>query len=700
MRIKALKLGIFSVILVVLQNLQAQKITYPVTAKKEKKDNYFGTSVEDPYYWLEDDNAPETKAWVEAQNKVTFEYLQKLPHREKLRQRISDLWNYERFSPPQKEGPYFIYFKNSGMQNQDVLYINELGGKEKVLLDPNTLSRDGTTSIGTISFSNDHRFMAYTTSVGGSDWNEIRVLTLPEGKILEDKIEWVKFSSIAWYKDGFFYSRYDEPKGGIYSKVNENQKVFYHKIGTDPKTDPLIYQNPEFPKRTFGVMVTPDEEVLVISEAQSTSGNALHCIKLNDPNRQLHTLVSEFEHDFDVLDHVSGNIILLTNYKAPNYQILQINLMQPQPQYWKTLIPEAPQVIQSAHLAGKKFVLKYLKDAVSQLKIYDYSGTFEREVSFPIPGTVGTISSKKDEQMILFSFSSFVYPSVIYQYDVLNNQMAEFFKPKLKYNPDDFVSKQVFYYSKDGTKVPMFIVHKKGLTLNGKNPTFLYGYGGFNISLTPHFTPDRIAFLENGGVYAQPSIRGGGEYGEEWHKAGTQERKQNVFDDFIAAAEYLIREKYTSPDHLAIHGRSNGGLLVGACMTQRPELFKVALPGVGVLDMLKFHKFTIGWAWVTDYGSSDTPEGFKYLYKYSPYHNLKKTKYPATLITTADHDDRVVPAHSFKFTARLQEMQQADLPTLIRIDVMAGHGAGKPTSKRIEEWADIWAFVFFHTGIK
>lgn len=681
--------------------LYAQKIQYPKTEKKDKVDDYFGTKVPDPYYWLEDDHSEETKQWVEAQNQVTFDYLSKLPNRDKIRQRISDLWNYERLSPPSKEGPYFVYFKNSGTQNQDVLYIKELGGEEKVLLDPNILSKDGTISIGGISFSKDHKYMAYTTSVGGSDWNEIHILQLPNGQKLKEVISWVKFSSIAWWKDGFFYSRYEKPTEGILSKVNENQKVYYHKLGTDPSNDVLIFQNPEFPKRTFSVSVTPDNQILIISEAQSTSGNGLYYAKLdkNFPPK-IEKLIEGFDYDYDVYDHINGNLLIHTNYKAPNYKLVWVNLIQPQKESWKTLVPEQKMVMQSVHLSGGKLVLKYLKDAVSLLRIYNYDGTLEKEITPSTPGTIGSISSSKDEQTFFYSFTSFLSPSSIYQYDILNHHESIFAVPQLKFNPNDFVSEQVFYVSKDGTKIPLFLVYKKGLQKNGKNPTFLYGYGGFNISLTPSYSPDRIVFLENGGIYAQACLRGGGEYGEEWHLAGTKEKKQNVFDDFIAAAEYLIKERYTSSEHLAIHGRSNGGLLVGACMTQRPELFKVALPGVGVLDMLKFHKFTIGWAWVSDYGCSDTPEGFQYLYKYSPYHNLKKAKYPATLITTADHDDRVVPAHSFKFAARLQEMQQGDLPVLIRIDVMAGHGAGKPISKRIEEWTDIWAFVFYHTGVQ
>jgi len=694
---------VFSLLLgtvIAVLTANGQKIQYPKTEKKEKFDEYFGIKVQDPYYWLEDENSEQTKIWIEQQNQLTFDYLNKIPFRDKIRQRLSDLWNYERFSPPSKEGPYFIYFKNTGMQNQDVLYIKELGGEEKVLLDPNTLSKGGTTSIGSISFSKDHKYMAYTTSAGGSDWNEIHVIMLPSGQKLKEVISWVKFSSIAWWKDGFFYAKYDQPKEGLYSKVNENQKVYYHKLGTDPINDVLVFQNPEFPKRTFGVSVTPDNELLIITEAQSTSGNSLYYAKLNKNfPLEVQKLIDGFDNTHYVHDHQNGNLLVYTNYKAPNYQLIWINLMQPQPENWKTLIPEQKIVMQSVNLAGGKLVLKYLKDAVSLLRIHHYDGTLEKEIITPTPGNIGTITSSKDEQTFFYSFNSFLYPTSIYQYDILNHHNDVFIAPKLKFNPNDFVTEQIFYSSKDGTKIPMFLVYKKGVQKNGKNPTFLYGYGGFNISLTPNYSPDRLFFLENGGIYAQACIRGGGEYGEEWHLAGTKEKKQNVFDDFIAAAEYLIKEKYTSSEHLAIHGRSNGGLLVGACMTQRPDLFKVALPGVGVLDMLKFHKFTIGWAWVTDYGSSETLEGFQYLYKYSPYHNLKKAKYPATLITTADHDDRVVPAHSFKFAARLQEMQTGDLPTLIRIDVMAGHGAGKPTSKRIDEWTDIWAFVFYHTGI-
>jgi len=679
-------------------------VEYPQTRKDTAvKDDYFGTVVADPYRWLEDDRSEETHAWVEARNKVTFGYLEKIPFRQQIKERLTEIWNYTRYSPPYKDGGYYFFYKNDGLQNQSVLYFQRtLEEEAAVLLDPNTFSEDGTTSISGFSVSKDGKYAAYSISEGGSDWNTIRVLSLPDKKEQADVIRWVKFSGISWYRDGFFYSRFPEPKGSELSSANEYQKVYYHKIGTTQDRDILIYEDRNNPLLGKYAGVTEDERWLVLSITQGTYGNMVRIKDLSKGmNAPFIDIISDFNNESAVVDDDGDVIYLHTNIGAGKYRLVQVDTKNPARGNWKDIIPESENVMTGVSNIGGRWVASYLKDAKSQVKVFDHDGKFRHEVKLPGDGTVSGFSGKKDDPKVFYSFTSFAYPPTIFEYDVTTNVSKEFKKPEVKFNPDDYVVEQKFYPSKDGTKIPMFIVHRKGLQMDGNNPTLLYGYGGFDISILPAFSASNIVFLEKGGVYAVANLRGGGEYGEDWHKAGMLQNKQNVFDDFIAAAEYLIREKYTSSDRLAISGRSNGGLLVGACMVQRPDLFKVALPGVGVLDMLRYHKFTIGHAWAVEYGSSEDSAQFRNLYKYSPLHNLKEgTEYPATLITTADHDDRVVPAHSFKFAAALQEKHKGDNPVLIRIDTKAGHGAGKSTTMAIEESADVWAFVMYNLGMK
>ncbi|HPR58695.1 MAG TPA: prolyl oligopeptidase family serine peptidase [Bacteroidales bacterium] len=681
---------------------QPVSIKYPETKKVDVTDDYHGTIIADPYRWLEDDKSEETAAWVEAQNKVTFEYLEQIPFREDIKNRLTQIWDYPKYSVTFKKGDRYFYFKNDGMQNQSVLYVQEsLEDTARVLLDPNLLSEDGTVALSGYDVSRDGKYLAYGISRGGSDWNEIYILEIESGKNLDDHLMWIKFSGIAWHGDGFYYSRYDEPTGSELSGKNEYHKVFYHKTGTPQTEDILIYENKEFPLRNYAAGVTDDEKFLIIYETESTSGNAMYIKDLTKQESQFEAIVNGFDHDFTVVDDYDGKLLVRTNYEAPKYQLIQIDPTQKEQSNWKTILPEQENVLENVTLVGGKIVAEYMKDAYSQAFIYDMTGTQTGSLDLPGIGTLAGFSGKKDENIAFYGFTSFTFPTTIYKYDIEKNESVVYRNPELDFDPTAYETKQVFYESKDGTKVPMFIVHKKGIALNGNNPTLLYGYGGFNISLTPGFSVTRLILLEQGGIFAMPNLRGGGEYGKEWHEAGTKERKQNVFDDFIAAAEYLIENKYTSPDYLAVQGGSNGGLLVGAVMTQRPDLFQVALPAVGVLDMLRYHLFTIGWAWATDYGKSDVPEEFEYLIKYSPLHNLKTgTCYPATLVTTADHDDRVVPAHSFKFIASLQQHQGCSNPTLIRIETKAGHGAGKPTSKVIEEYADVYAFMFYNMGFK
>lgn len=680
-----------------------KKIQYPQTTKVDVTDNYFGTEVSDPYRWLENDTSAETSAWVEAQNAVTFAYLNQLPQRDEIRQRLTDLLNYPKYGTPFKEAGKYFFFKNDGLQNQNVLYMTDkLEEEAHVLLDPNTLSEDGTVALSAIEISKDGKYLVYSVARSGSDWNEVFVKDIETGEMLSDHIKWVKFSGLSWYEGGFFYSAYDAPEvGSELSKSNEYQKVYYHKLGTPQADDQLIMEDPTRPKRMFGAGTTDDKRFLVLSMSEATSGNALSVKDLSKPKADFVPLMESFEYDFHVADNIGEELFVLTNYQAPKYRLIKINMNQPEKKNWVEIIPEKENVLQSASFVAGKIVVDYMKDARSEVEVYEYDGTYAYTVQLPGVGSVGSFSGKKDESLAFYSYTSFNTPGEIYQYDFEKKESQLFFRPEVLFNPDDYVVKQEFYPSKDSTRIPLFIVHKKGLELNGKNPTLLYGYGGFNISLTPSFSSTRMVFVESGGVLAIANLRGGGEYGEDWHKAGTKMQKQNVFDDFISAAEYLISSQYTNSNKLAIMGGSNGGLLVGAVTNQRPDLMKVALPAVGVLDMLRFHQFTIGWAWAGDYGTSaDNPEMFQYLYGYSPYHNIKQGgEYPAILVTTADHDDRVVPAHSFKYIARMQEYNAGKLPTLIRIDTKAGHGGGKPTTKIIDEYTDVWAFVFYHLGM-
>jgi prolyl oligopeptidase len=675
------------------------KVEYPKTKKVEQVDDYFGTKVSDPYRWLENDTAAETAEWVKAQNKVTFGYLEQIPFRDKIKQRLTKIWNFPKFGVPFREGNFYFFFKNDGMQNQSVLYIQDgLEGEPKVFLDPNTFSKDGTIALSDVRASKDAKYMAYTTSVGGSDWNEISIVEIPSGKKLVDQIKWVKFSGIAWEKDGFYYSRYDEPKkGGELSGKNEFHKVYYHKIGTLQSKDSLIYENPKYPLRNYSVSTTEDERFLFLYESEGTSGNSIYLKELSKSKSSFVLVAKGFDYDYNAIDNDGDKILILTNNKAPKNRLIVVPPPYTDTTKWQNIIPEQIDVLQSVTLIGGKIVAQYMKDASSRAYLFDMKGNKTSEIVLPGIGTLGGLNGKKNDLIAFYAYTSFTFPTTIFKYDFKTCKSEIFKKPDIDFNANEYETKQVFYSSVDGSNIPMFIVHKKGIKLDGTNPTMLYGYGGFNVSLTPSFSLSRLIFLENGGVYAVANLRGGGEYGEEWHKAGIKLYKQNVFDDFIAAAEYLISEKYTSSSKLAISGGSNGGLLVGACMTQRPELFKVALPAVGVMDMLRFHKFTIGWAWVSDYGSSEDPNMFKYLYGYSPLHNIKEgVSYPATMVTTADHDDRVVPAHSFKFIATLQEKHKGDNPVLIRIETMAGHGAGKPTAKQIDESTDFWAFVLYN----
>lgn len=681
------------------QNNDKVAINYPDTRKDTfVVDDYFGTKVADPYRWLEDDNSEETADWVKRQNEVTFAYLETLPQRKKIRERLEKLFDYERYGTPFKKGGKFFFFKNDGMQDQSVLYVQDsLNTEPKVLIDPNTLSANGTVALGGTSVSKDGKFMAYQLSAAGSDWNEIHVKDLSSGNDLEEVIKWVKFSGVSWKGNGFFYSRYDAPEDGkAYSGKNEFHKIYFHTLGTSQEADELIYWNENEPLRNYYAWTPYTEDAVVIFESQSTSGVQLYYKA--DGDKDFMQIAQGFDFEYGILDHADGKLLAYTNNGAPNYRVVSIDARNSSSENWKELIPEKQQVLEGVQLAGGKLVCSYLKDVASEINVHGLDGAFIRSIEFPTKGNV-EFSGNREDDGAFYAFTSFTYPTTIFKYDMSSGKSELFKAPSLDFDAEKYEVKQVFYPSKDGAKIPMFIVHKKGLKLDGNNPCFLYGYGGFNISVTPSFSASRLVFLENGGIYAQANMRGGGEYGEEWHQAGTKLSKQNVFDDFIAGAEYLISENYTSSEKLAISGRSNGGLLVGACMTQRPDLFKVALPAVGVQDMLRFHKFTIGWAWTGDYGSSDNEEEFKALYAYSPLHNVKAQAYPATLVTTADHDDRVVPAHSFKFISELQAKQTGNLPVLIRIDVDAGHGAGKPLSKTIDESADIWAFVFEHLGM-
>ncbi len=685
------------------QIMLKNKPIYPTTRQDLSViDNYHGTKVADPYRWLEDDNSAETKEWVKQQNEVTYAYLDKIPYRQATKDRIEKLWNYEKYGSPFKHGGKYYFYKNDGLQNQSVLYVqNDLTATPSVVIDPNKLSKDGTVALGSTSFNKAGDKMAYQLAKAGSDWQTVYIKDLATGKDLKEELNWVKFSGIAWQGDGFYYSKYPTPdKGKELTAKAEFGKLYYHKLGTPQSDDQLIMEDTEHKNRRFGAETTEDERFVVAYPTESTKGNMLKIKDLQSKSDWV-TIANDFKNDWNVIESDGDWVYLQTDYKAPRGRIIAINPTMPEEKNWKEIVPEnATDVLQGANIVGGKLVTYWLHDASSAVKFYDLKGKFLNDLKLPGIGTIGGISGKRNENQAFYSFSSFTRPNTIYKLDIKTMKSSIFKAPAIDFNSDKYITKQVWYTSKDGTKVPMFITMKKGTKRTGKNPTLLYGYGGFNISITPSFSTSRAALLEMGGIYAVANIRGGGEFGEAWHAAGTKERKQNVFDDFIGAAEFLIKDKYTSSDFLAIQGGSNGGLLVGACMTQRPELFRVALPAVGVLDMLRYDKFTIGRAWSTDYGLSEDKDGFDFLYKFSPLHNIKKgTKYPATMVTTGDHDDRVVPAHSFKFAATLQEAQAGDNPALIRIETSAGHGAGKPTAKVIQEQADMYAFMFYSMGL-
>ena len=677
-------------------------VTYPETKTVEQVDEYFGTQVSDPYRWLEDDRSAETEAWVEAQNKVTFDYLAKIPFRDALKQQLTDLADYEKYGSPFKKNGKYYFFKNDGLQNQSVLYEMEtLKAEPKVFLDPNTLSEDGTVALSGYSFSNNGKYFAYVISRSGSDWREIYVKDLATGNLLEDHIQWAKFTGASWQGDGFYYSAYDAPKAGKeFSNINENHKIYYHKIGNPQSKDQLVYENKNYPKRFYSSYVNDDENLLFIFESGAGRGNNLFMKDLTKANSKIIPLTDNLDYDYTPVEVLGDRILFQTNDGASKYRVMEASISAPERKDWKELVPESDAVLSAAGIIGGKLILTYEKDASDHIYRYDLNGKLLSEIKLPSIGAAG-IRGEKDENEAFVTFTSFTFPTSIYRYDIATDAMELYRRPEVKFNPDEYTTEQVFYTSKDGTKVPMFLVYKNGIKKNGQNPVLLYGYGGFNVSLPPGFSTNRVPFLENGGIYVQVNLRGGGEYGEEWHVAGTKMQKQNVFDDFIAATEYMIAEKYTNPEKIAIMGGSNGGLLVGAAANQRPELFKAVIPQVGVMDMLRYHKFTIGWNWASDYGTSeDSKEMFEYLYKYSPLHNLKAgTSYPATLITTADHDDRVVPAHSFKYAAALQAANAGTNPMLIRIDTKSGHGSGKPMAKIIEEYADTYAFIFWHLGM-
>ena len=678
-------------------------MTYPETKKDYTTDNYFGTRIADPYRWLENDTSTETKNWVDEENKITQNYLEQIPYREDIKNRLTEIWNYPKESAPFKAGEYYFFTKNDGLQNQSVWFIKKgLEGKEELFLDPNKLSADGTASVSLLGFSHDKKYIAYSIAQSGSDWSNIYVMEVASKTKLADELKWTKFSGAAWKGDGFYYSRYDEPtKGMELSGANKFQKVYFHKLGEAQTADKLIFEDNTNPNLYFGADVTEDEHFLVLYASAGTSGNALYYQDLTSLNNKIELLVKGFENNHSVITNNGDKLLINTDLNAPNKQVVLVDPKNSDPKNWQKIIPESKLALEGASSGGGFLWASYLKDASTNIVQFDLSGNKIKDVKLPDIGTVGGFGGYKDDIEFFYSFTNFITPGTSYRYDIKQGESTLYKKSALKFNTDNYETKQVFYPSKDGTKVPMFMVYKKGIKLNGDNPVFLYAYGGFQISLTPTFSLSRMLFLEHGGIYAQPSLRGGSEYGEAWHKAGMLEKKQNVFDDFIGAAEYLIKEKYTNPDKIAISGGSNGGLLVGACMTQRPELFKVALPAVGVLDMLRYHKFTVGWGWAVEYGTSDQKDDFDYLIKYSPLHNIKiGVNYPATLITTADHDDRVVPAHSFKFAATLQEKYKGENPMLIRIDKKAGHGAGKPTKKLIEEATDIWSFVFQNLEMK
>jgi prolyl oligopeptidase len=680
-----------------------QSLNYPNTRKSDQADDYHGVKVADPYRWLEDDNSAETGEWVKAENEVTFAYLNKIPYRAQVKQRLEQLYNYTRYTPPIHRGEYYIFSKNDGLQNQNVLYVQTgLEGTPEVLLDPNKFSEDGTTRLGFAETSWDGRYMAYGMSSGGSDWEEARVLEIATRKVLPDDLKWIKASQIAWAGAGFYYSRYPAPvEGHALSSKNEFHQVWYHHVGTAQSADELIYEDKNNPERFHGAATSEDGRyafLFITDEGKGKKGNSLSYRDLTSKDKKFIPIVAEVSDDsFSPIDDVDGKFLIQTNRKAPNGKVVLYN---PADSSWTDVIPEQPDVIDFAGTAGGKLIVSYLKDVASHVYVYSLSGKLENEIKLPGAGTAFGFQGIHGDHDLFFAFTSPIYPSTIFQYDIASKEAKVYRASQLPgFNSDNYETKQVFYTSKDGTRIPMFLTHKKGLQLDGKNPTLLYGYGGFNISETPVFRPLVLGLLEQGFVFASANLRGGGEYGEKWHDAGSKLNKQNVFDDFIAAAEWLIANKYTSTEHLAINGGSNGGLLVGAVMNQRPELFRVAVPQVGVMDMLRFQKFTIGWNWISDYGSSDNAVDFKSQYAYSPLHNIHAgVKYPATLITTADHDDRVVPAHSFKYAATLQALASHDNPVLIRIETKSGHGASS-TTKAIAITADVYSFIFYNLGV-
>ncbi|UOQ98407.1 prolyl oligopeptidase family serine peptidase [Hymenobacter sp. 5317J-9] len=679
-------------------------MNYPNSRKADVTDTYFGTPVPDPYRWLEDPDAGETKAWVTAQNNVTFGYLEQIPFRDAIRERLTRLWNYERYGVPEQVGDELVYAKNDGLQNQAVVYRQRGDEEPRVLLDPNKFSEDGTTALAGMEFSNDHRYLAYATSSGGSDWNQVRIMDLSTQELLPDTLDWVKVSGTSWTAEGFYYSRYDAPKAGEndLSGKNEFHKVYFHRLHTPQAEDELVYENPDMSLGFRMAGATEDERFLCLYLTDGVSdGNRLLVRDLTNPAQAgtWITLFDSYEFNNTVIGNVGGEVLVYTNYQAPNYRVVVIDPSQPEEASWREVLPEAPNKLESVSQAGGCLLAGYLHDASSQVKVYSELGAFRHDVALPAIGTASGFGGRREATAVYYAFTSFTYPTTIYRYDLAANTSTVFRAPAVDVQPADYETTQVFYPSKDGTRIPMFIVHKKGLPLNGQNPTYLYGYGGFNVSLTPGFSVARMLWLENGGILAVANLRGGGEYGEDWHRAGMTPHKQNVFDDFIAAADYLKTNHYTDTQHLAIAGGSNGGLLVGAVANQRPDLCRVALPAVGVMDMLRYQKFTIGWNWAPEYGTSDDEAQFHNLLPFSPLHNLRPgTAYPATLITTADHDDRVVPAHSFKYAAALQAVNAGPYPTLIRVDVNAGHGAGKSTALLIDEWADVWSFCYANMG--
>ena len=694
---------------------QGQNLEYPASKTVDHVDEYFDTKVADPYVWLEED-VRESEAvadWVEAQNEVTFGYIKQLPYREQIEARLTKLWDYEKYGTPFKRGGRFYYYKNDGLQNQSVLYrLDKLDGEAKVLIDPNAWSEDGTVALGGLAFSDDGKHLAYGVQESGSDWRTWYVMEIETGKKLDDKIEWIKFGGADWSRDGkgFFYGRYNKPvEGEEFQSLNKNQKVFYHRIGTDQSEDILIHEDPANPEWGFGPTVTEDGKYLLITIWVGTDSRyRVLYTPLDGQNAngivsrpKFTELIDNFENEYSFIGNEGSKFYFKSDLGAPKGKVLAIDVSATDRSDWETVIPEADESMESAGMVGDYIIVEYLKDAKTQVKLFDLNGKFVREVDFPGIGSANGFGGRRHHTSTFYSFSSFNRPPSSYEYDLATGKSTLFRQAKVDFSPDDYEVKQVFYDSKDGTRVPMFIAHRIGIEMNGRNPVLLYGYGGFEISLTPGFSISRLQWMEMGGVFAMPNLRGGGEYGKEWHKAGTKTQKQNVFDDFISAAEWLIENKYTTPERLAIQGGSNGGLLVGACMTQRPELYGACLPAVGVMDMLKFQNWTAGRFWVDDYGSSgNSKEEFDALYAYSPYHNLKPASYPPTLVTTSDHDDRVVPGHSFKFAAQLQASQQGEQPTLIRIETKAGHGAGKPTSKIIEQVADQWSFLVKHLGMQ